>query len=223
MRTDTPSITSPWIVFENRTFIRRFRVPRKAVFLDRDGTLNHHISSDDTEFDSPYAEAELEIVAGAPQALRRMIVAGYLPIVISNQPGVAKRKCTIRRLWQITHVLLSGLRAGGADVGAVLYCLHHPGAVLRAFRTECQCRKPRPGSFLSAAKRYSIDLRASLAVGDRVTDREAAQAVGCDFIRIDSSECWRRRGDDPSCAPCSWPDVARIVAAGTAACGTRRP
>jgi len=137
-------------------------------------------------YDSPYRLEELRLLPGVAEAVGRINRLGYLAIVISNQPGVAKGKCDVQKLMQLTDRLKWELARQGAHLDGVYYCLHHPEARVAALRMACDCRKPRPGLFLQAVRDFNIDCRQSFMVGDRAKDIEAGREAGCRTVLIHS-------------------------------------
>jgi D-glycero-D-manno-heptose 1,7-bisphosphate phosphatase len=158
--------------------------------LDRDGTINGMVY--DPEFglvDSPQNAEQFQLLPGVPEAVRLINELGFLAIVVSNQPGIAKGKCTSGGLEAITQKMHDELSRAGAHLDAVRYCLHHPEAALKEYRVVCNCRKPRPGLLQQAADELAIDLRASFMVGDGLTDVLAGKAVGCTTILLGNHKC----------------------------------
>ncbi len=154
---------------------------QRAVFLDRDGTLNAMVYNPDFGLvDSPANPLEFTLLPGACAAIRRINQAGMLAVVVSNQPGVAKGKFTPAILMQITQKMHGELQHNGAKLDAVYYCLHHPEAALDDLRLTCECRKPKPGLLLRAAQELDIDLARSFMVGDGITDIQAGRKRGGD-------------------------------------------
>ena len=156
----------------------------RAVFFDRDGTLNEAIVREGRPF-PPESQDELRILADAPAALSRLKQAGFLIIVVTNQPDVA-RGGQSRGAVESIHAAL----AAELPIDDFLVCWHDDG-------DGCACRKPKPGLLLEAAARHEIDLRASFLVGDRWRDINAGAAAGCRTILIDRR--YRERG--PSVEP----------------------
>jgi D-glycero-D-manno-heptose 1,7-bisphosphate phosphatase len=144
----------------------------KAVFLDRDGVINRAIVRDG----KPYPPANLEetlILPGVESALRALKAAGYLLIVVTNQPDVARGTTARETVEEINAFLGSHL-----PIDEFRTCYHDSG-------DGCGCRKPLPGSILTAARKYDVGLSASFMVGDRWRDIEAGQNAGCRTIFID--------------------------------------
>ena len=149
---------------------------RKAVFLDRDGTVNVHrgyVSNPE----------ELELLLGAAEAINAFHALGYLVILVTNQPVVARGLCTIEDLEQIHRHLVYLLAKKGAYLDDIFYCPHHPDSGFKgenkAYKIDCDCRKPKPGLILKAAKKYNIDLSQSFMVGDSERDMQTALNAGC--------------------------------------------
>jgi len=156
----------------------------RAVFLDRDGVLNRAMVRDGKPY-PPASLAELEIVEGAAAALARLKERGFLLIVVTNQPDVARGTQTLAAVQAIHHVMLRTL-----PLDEFLICPHDD-------RDGCQCRKPAPGLVIEAQRRYGIDLSRSFLVGDRWRDIDAGHAAGCRTVWLDRS--YRERG--PSAPP----------------------
>lgn len=144
---------------------------RRAVFLDRDGVINRTVVRDGKPY-PPDSEDALEIIAGVAEALLRLRNHGYLLIVITNQPDVARGTTTRESVERMHQHLLAQLA-----LDEIIAC-YHDGDV-------CDCRKPKPGALLAAANRYGIDLNQSYMVGDRWRDVEAGQRAGCTALFID--------------------------------------
>ena len=145
---------------------------RRAIFLDRDGVINRAM----VRAGKPYPPADLsqlEILPGVPEALHSLRAAGYLLIVVTNQPDVARG--TTRRE---TVVELNAALATTLPIDEFRTC-YHDGP------DGCDCRKPRPGALLAAAELHGIDLTVSYMVGDRWRDIEAGQRAGCQTIFVD--------------------------------------
>lgn len=154
---------------------------QKAIFLDRDGTINEYrgfIKKPD----------ELELIDGAVEAIKWINASGYLAIVVSNQPVVARGECSFEQLEQIHNKLETELGKQGAYVDAIYFCPHHPDrgfiGEIPELKIECSCRKPKPGMLLQAAHDFNIDLMQSYMIGDSERDIEAGIAAGCEAIFI---------------------------------------
>ncbi len=170
---------------------------RRAVFLDRDGTINKLVYYPDHGFvDSPFVPSQMKLVPGAARALKTLRKKGFLLVVISNQPGVAKGNMTKKTFDAIDRKFDSLLAADGAKVDGKYYCPHHPQARLAAFRKKCKCRKPAPGLILQAARDLGIRLASSYMIGDGAVDVKAGQKAGCRtvFIGHFKPELWKYFG-----------------------------
>lgn len=144
----------------------------RAVFLDRDGVLNRAV----VRQGKPYPPAgldELEIVPDVPEALAILKAEGFLLLVVTNQPDVARG--TQQR--SVVESIHEALRAE-LPIDDFFVCYHDDG-------DNCACRKPKPGLLLQAAEKYGLDLRSCYLIGDRWRDIEAGHAVGCNTIWID--------------------------------------
>jgi D-glycero-D-manno-heptose 1,7-bisphosphate phosphatase len=160
---------------------------RRAVFLDRDGVINALVPLPDDPRNSPRNVDEFELLPGAAEAIKLLKEAGWLVIVVSNQPTVAKGKSTFADIEAITNKMRDSLSGKGAYVDDVYYCLHHPDpkqVVRKSLLKECNCRKPKPGLLLQAAKDWDLDLYQSWMIGDSKTDIQAGQAAGCKTLLV---------------------------------------
>jgi len=157
----------------------------KAVFIDRDGTLNEMVY-DETHglLDSPRRPEQVQLVKGAAAFLRGLKTAGFMTVVVTNQPGVAKGTLTLEELYAVNRKVARMLEAGHAEWDEMCFCPHHPKGVKRAFAKKCNCRKPKPGMLVQAAKDRGIDLRKSWMVGDGLNDIQAGRAAGCKTILV---------------------------------------
>jgi D,D-heptose 1,7-bisphosphate phosphatase len=151
---------------------------QRAVFLDRDGTINQMVHNPGHGFfDSPMRPSEFVLLPGVGEGIKQINQAGFLAIVISNQPGIAKGKLSKLLLDEITVKMHQTLNAQGAKLDGVYYCLHHPDAVLEEYHQNCNCRKPKPGLLLQAANEWEIDLPSSYFIGDGIADVAAGKAA----------------------------------------------
>lgn len=163
---------------------------RRAIFLDRDGSINDMVYNLDFGLvDSPQNADEFRLLPGVPEAIRLINDMGFLAVVASNQPGIAKGKCTLAILEAVTEKMHRQLAERGARLDAVYYCLHHPEGLLGEYRVVCDCRKPKPGLLQRAAKELGVDLGSSYMIGDGLTDILAGKAVGCKTIFLGNHKC----------------------------------
>lgn len=153
-----------------------------AVFLDRDGVL---IEDRDLLVDA----AQIRILEGVPEALTRLHAAGFRLVVVSNQAVVARGLITECQLDAI-HARMQALlqQAGAPPLDAIYSCPHHPEATLPEYRLACECRKPRPGMLLRAAREHRLDLCESVLVGDRLTDVAAGSRAGCRTVLVKTAQ-----------------------------------
>jgi D-glycero-D-manno-heptose 1,7-bisphosphate phosphatase len=149
---------------------------KRAVFLDRDGTIN-------VEKDYLYRIEEFEFICGVPEAVRLLNDAGFFVVIVSNQSGVARGYYTEEDVDNLHRFIAAELKKSGAGVDAWYYCPHHPQGK-GSYSLACRCRKPLPGMLIEAAKRHDIDLAASVMVGDKLADIEAGMAAGCRSILV---------------------------------------
>lgn len=154
---------------------------QKAVFLDRDGTLNKHVGFlRDVQ--------KLELMEGAAEAVRLINRRGFLAVVVTNQPVVARGEITVGELELIHQKLETLLGAEGAYLDAIYYCPHHPDKGYKGevpeLKVECSCRKPNPGMLLQAARDYNIELSESWMIGDSERDIIAGKRAGCKTLRL---------------------------------------
>lgn len=113
---------------------------------------------------------------------------GYKVIIITNQPGVARGYFTEETLIEITEYIRESLAKEGARIDETYYCPHHPEGIIKEYVKDCDCRKPKPGMILSAARDLDIDLKGSFVIGDRDIDVEAGKRAGCRTILLTSED-----------------------------------
>lgn len=163
----------------------------QAIFLDRDGIINAMVYQPEFGLiDSPANPDEFVLLPGVGEAVKQINQMGFLAIVISNQPGVAKGKFTLDLLEATKQKMHQELAAYDAHLDAVYYCLHHPDAAVPAYRVECDCRKPRPGLLLQASEEWNIALQDSYFVGDGISDIVAGHGAGCKTFLVNSRKCY---------------------------------
>lgn len=149
---------------------------QKAVFLDRDGVINKYVGflRDIDEF---------ELLPGVAKAIKKINESGYLCIVVTNQPVIARGEVTVSELEVIHNKMETLLGLEGSYVDAIYYCPHHPQkgyeGEVPELKIDCDCRKPKPGMLLKAAMDYNIDLESSWMVGDGENDVKAGKSAGC--------------------------------------------
>lgn len=165
---------------------------QKAVFLDRDGTINMYVGFL-RNID------QFELIDGVAEAIKKINASGYLCIVVTNQPVIARGEVTVPELDEIHKKMETELGFAGAYVDGLYYCPHHPHKGYESevieFKIDCDCRKPKPGMLLRAADEFNIDLSASFMVGDGENDVKAGLAAGCKSILINGEGTDHKDGD----------------------------
>jgi len=172
--------------FENGIVERKnLRNKQKAIFLDRDGTINisnGFIKNPD----------EFNLIPGVASAIKRFNDEGFLTIVITNQPVIARGEATVDDLNEIHNKMETLLGNEGAYLDAIYYCPHHPHkgyeGEIPELKIVCNCRKPKPGLLLQAAKDYNIDLSESYMIGDTENDILAGINAGCKTVLVSKDE-----------------------------------
>ena len=168
-----------------------------AVFIDRDGVVN-------AESGHVTRENDFHLLPDAASAIRRLRLAGFQVVVITNQSGIARGLLTEAGLDRIHDQMKRQLAEGGAVLDAIYYCPHHPteGTSSR-FRKVCQCRKPAPGLLMQAGRELDISLTDSYMVGDHETDIEAGRAAGCRTILINAEDATATKVDSDADHVCT--------------------
>ncbi|MDG6904992.1 MAG: HAD family hydrolase [Nitrososphaerota archaeon] len=157
----------------------------RAIFIDRDGVINDLVYRDDEgHIGSPMSAKQLTVFPFAAETIKRIQAKGYLAIVVSNQPGVAKKQFTFAELQKMNQKIKRNLAKSGVSLDGEYYCLHHPNALIKKYKVNCDCRKPKPGLLLRAAKERRINLKDSYFVGDAISDVKAGKAAGCRTVLI---------------------------------------
>lgn len=154
---------------------------RKAVFLDRDGTIIVH---------EPYLRSldQLQLLPNAAQGIRLFNEEGYLVIVVTNQSGIARGFFDEKCLELIHKKMIDILRNEGATIDDIYYCPHYKEGIIEQYTEDCDCRKPKIGMFLKAARQYHIDFTQSLMIGDSKVDMLAGKNTGCKCVLVENSK-----------------------------------
>lgn len=169
---------------------------RRAVFLDRDGTLNEEVG-----YIRNLDEFRLFDFAG--EAVRLVNEAGWLVIVVTNQSGIARGMFSEQFLTQVHSRMQTELESSGARVDGVYFCPHHPEIGDAPYRQSCDCRKPQPGLLLRAAEDFELDLSLCAVIGDRLRDVAMAQSTGARSVLVltgygQEEICGTVSGSDPA-------------------------
>ena len=159
-----------------RVHSRNLKEKQKAIFLDRDGTINKYVgflrNIDD-----------FELLPGVAEAIKKINLSGYLAIVVTNQPVIARGEVTFGGLREIHNKMETLLGQQGAFIDHIYFCPHHPhkgfDGEIADLKIECDCRKPQPGMLLKAANDFNIDLCQSWMIGDGENDIKAGKAAKC--------------------------------------------
>ena len=152
---------------------------KRYVFLDRDGVINK---------DSPdYVKSwsEFEFLPGSLDAIRLLTENNYSVVIITNQSIINRKMASLDDL-EFTHAMMKKeVREGGGDITDIFFCPHKP-------EDGCKCRKPEPGLILEAQKKYVIDVKNSVMVGDNAKDIECARRAGCRFAVLVKTGNWKQ-------------------------------
>jgi D-glycero-D-manno-heptose 1,7-bisphosphate phosphatase len=182
---------------------------RAAVFLDRDGVINANVLRDGKPV-APTQIEEFRLLPGVEDAVRRLKAAGYIVIVCTNQPDVGTGR-TSRATLDAMH----GVVREALQIDDIKACYHSD-------KDGCDCRKPKPGMLLAAAREFSIDLAASYMVGDRWRDTAAGRAAGCATIFVDYGH--QQDGpNEPDHVVGSLPDAVDIILGRAKGCSASAP
>jgi histidinol-phosphate phosphatase family protein len=162
--------------------------PARAVFLDRDGTINEEVNrvSEPSQF---------RLLPGVGQAIRRLNRSGYAVVVVTNQPVIARGDCSEETLREITNKMETQLGEAGAYIDALYYCPHHPDKGFPGERVElkfeCSCRKPKPGLIEAACRDMNLDPGASWLIGDSDIDVKTANGACIRSILVETGNASR--------------------------------
>ncbi|WP_129128270.1 D-glycero-beta-D-manno-heptose 1,7-bisphosphate 7-phosphatase [Geomonas oryzae] len=149
----------------------------RAVFLDRDGTINEEVQ---------YLSRveDFRLIPGVPYALQRLKDAGFLLVVVTNQSGIGRGLYDEAALHAIHDKMHEELSSFGITIEACYFCPHHPEHAVGDYRVDCSCRKPLPGMLQQAALDLDIDLSGSYMIGDKLGDIEAGLNAGCTSLMV---------------------------------------
>lgn len=153
----------------------------KAIFLDRDGTLN-------VEKNYVYKIEDYEFLPGVPEGLKLLHNAGFLLIIITNQSGIARGYYSEEDFLKLNKWMCQELIKNGVNIDKIYYCPHHPQAKIERYRKKCMCRKPAVGLFYKAVEEYGIELSKSFAIGDKIRDCAICFQTACRGFLIGHNE-----------------------------------
>ncbi len=193
------------------------RASRRAVFLDKDGTLIE---------DVPYNVdiRRIRLAAGADRALPRLASAGFAVAVVSNQAGVARGMFDEAAVVEVGRALTAKLAELGVSLAAFYYCPHDPAGEVPRYRLVCECRKPAPGMLERAARELDVELKNCWLIGDILDDVEAGRRAGCRTILLDvghETEWRMSRARLPHHVAANLEEAARVILALDAAPAAR--
>ena len=172
----------------------------RAIFIDRDGTLNEDIGYVATP-------DQLIIYPWAAEAVRLINESGFKAVVITNQSGIARGMYSEDDLAEIHSKMIEELARDGARIDAVYYCPHHPGLGDARYGIDCDCRKPRTGMLDTASRKHRIDLGRSFVIGDKASDIKLAENAGARAALVLTGY-----GSETLAHPERWPCEPAIVA-----------
>ena len=190
---------------------------RKAVFLDRDGVINAYVCNPEFgTIDSPRRPEDFVLLPGVEEAVAKLKAEGFLTVVVSNQPGVARGQFTAAQLEATMSKMRTMVKRGGGELDAVYYCPHHPQGTVEGYRGSCECRKPQPGLLQQAAREWDIDLNRSFMVGDGIVDIQAGRSAGTRTILLSTHKCYvcsqyTERNVWPDWVAANLPDAAEVI------------
>lgn len=162
----------------------------KAIFLDRDGVINPFVYYQEQGIiDSPFTVEQFRLLPGVGEAIKKFREMNYKVILVSNQPGIAKGNLSEETFVEIRRRMREELVREGVFLDGEYYCFHHPEARVEGLRANCECRKPKPGLILQAAREKDIDLSDSWMIGDGLTDVKAGKGSGCRTILLGRMKC----------------------------------
>lgn len=143
----------------------------KALFLDRDGVVN-------VDHGYVYQPKDIEFVPGVFELCKRFRAQGYLIIIVTNQSGIGRGFYTEDDFLTLTNWMTDQFKQQQCLIDDVYFCPHHAVSGIGKYKLDCECRKPKPGMFVQAAREHDIDFTQSVMIGDKPSDIEAANSVG---------------------------------------------
>jgi D-glycero-D-manno-heptose 1,7-bisphosphate phosphatase len=168
-------------------------VNRRAIFLDRDGTLNVDVGF-------THRAEDLQLLPNAVAGLARMQELGFVLLITTNQSGIARGYFTEPDMHAFNRALVARLQDEGITISGIYFCPFHPTEGVGRYQNDSPLRKPRPGMILQAAAEHGIELAESFAIGDKTSDILAGQAAGCRTILVRTG-VGREHEKDPTAQP----------------------
>lgn len=153
----------------------------RAIFLDRDGTIN-------VEKNYLHKVEDFEFVSNAIEGLKLLQQQGYLLIIVTNQSGIGRGYYSEEDFSILNEWMIDSLETKGIHVDRVYYCPHLPDAKIEKYRVQCNCRKPALGMYEAAIEEYKIDLSKSFAIGDKLRDCEICRMTECRGFLVGENE-----------------------------------
>lgn len=153
----------------------------KAIFLDRDGTIN-------VEKNYLYRIDDFEFLPGVVDALKQLQRAGFMLIIITNQSGIARGYYTEKDFQKLNEWMVTQLKMQDVIIDQVYFCPHLPDAEVEKYRKDCNCRKPKLGMFQQAIADYNIQLSKSYAIGDKIRDCAICEQTVCKGFLVGENE-----------------------------------
>lgn len=154
---------------------------KRAIFLDRDGTIN-------VEKNYLYRISDFEFLPGVLEGLKLLQDAGYILVIITNQSGIGRGFYTEQDFHILNKWMLQTLKAQGINIAKVYFCPHLPDAPIANYRKDCECRKPKLGMYLKAIQEFDIDIQHSYAIGDKIRDCAICEKTECRGFLIGNNE-----------------------------------
>ncbi len=155
----------------NRELIENKILSKPAVFLDRDGVIN-------VDHGYVHDEHDFEYIDGVFEAAKAFKDMGYLLVLVTNQSGIARGMFSEDRFLSLTQWMDWNFVDNGVELDGIYYCPHHAEHGIGDYKQDCDCRKPKPGMFISARDFLKIDMANSVMIGDKAEDMMAAEAAG---------------------------------------------
>jgi len=157
----------------------------KAIFLDRDGVLNPNVHNFETgKYESPHHPEDFALYTFVEKSLQALKSAGYIIVLVSNQPSYAKGKASMDSLKQIAELLKDWSDEHGGLIDKFCYCFHHPEGVVPEYTKVCECRKPGTLFLEQAKEQFNLDPTLCWFIGDRDTDIICGYRFGCKTVKV---------------------------------------